>query len=196
MNYKEKYEHRWQESCTLQNVCGINVLFLLEAYVVFSLILLSECTRTLIYMLNSRFPSDFGDYPLNANCIRSSVSAATKGYILYLRFDLNESSTSLCCGWHRRAYAVCVHKMALWWQIGEELWKKLVIFIFCVQKYSRYFVKFRLNHWWQTEYSDDVFHSFLFLNCVPKTNKAFVGLERHEGEWLMTTFSFWGRVTL
>ncbi len=34
------------------------------------------------------------------------------------------------------------------------------------------------------------------LNCVPKTNKAFTGLERHGGKWLMTKFSFWGGVTL
>ncbi len=34
------------------------------------------------------------------------------------------------------------------------------------------------------------------LNCVPKTNKAFTGLERNWGKWLMTTFSFWGGVTL
>ncbi len=26
------------------------------------------------------------------------------------------------------------------------------------------------------------------LNCVPKTNKAFTGLERHEGKWFMTKF--------
>ncbi len=26
--HKEKYEHWWQESCTVQNVCGINALFL------------------------------------------------------------------------------------------------------------------------------------------------------------------------
>ncbi len=34
------------------------------------------------------------------------------------------------------------------------------------------------------------------LNCVPKTNEAFTGLERHGGKWLMTKFSFWGGVTL
>ncbi len=34
------------------------------------------------------------------------------------------------------------------------------------------------------------------LNCVPKTNKAFMGLEQHGGKWLMTKFSFWGGVTL
>ncbi len=65
------------------------------------------------------------------------------------------------------------------------------------------------------DYSDDVFHIFLgldsviyllvtslpvfiqnILNCVPKTNKAFMGLERHVGKWLMTQFSFWDGVTL
>ncbi len=69
------------------------------------------------------------------------------------------------------------------------------------------------------EYPDDAFHTFLgldsenhlvvngtvtslpvsiqnILNCVPKTNKAFTGLEQHGGKWLMTQFSFWGGVTL
>ncbi len=64
------------------------------------------------------------------------------------------------------------------------------------------------------DYFDDVFHTFLgldsviylavngtvliqnILNCVPKTNEAFTGLERHGGKWLMTKFSFWGGVTL
>ncbi len=34
------------------------------------------------------------------------------------------------------------------------------------------------------------------LNVVQKTNKAFTGLERHGGKWLMTTFSFWGGLSL
>ncbi len=61
------------------------------------------------------------------------------------------------------------------------------------------------------DYFGDVFHTFLgldsviylavngtvtnlpvfiqnILNCVPKTNKAFTGLERHGGKWLMTIF--------
>ncbi len=68
-------------------------------------------------------------------------------------------------------------------------------------------------------YFDDGFHTFLgldsiiylavngtvthlpvyiqnILNCDPKTNKAFMGLERHGGKWLMTKCSFWGGVTL
>ncbi len=69
------------------------------------------------------------------------------------------------------------------------------------------------------DYSDDAFHTFMdldnaiyyavngtvtslpvfiqnILNCVPKTNKAFTGLEWHGGKWLMTKFSFWGGVSL
>ncbi len=70
---------------------------------------------------------------------------------------------------------------------------------------------------WQMDYSDVVFYSFLGLDsviylavngtvtslpdfiqniliCVPKTNKAFTGLERHGGKGL--TILFWGGVTL
>ncbi len=108
--------------------------------------------------------------------VRCSVSAAPQGYVyyVYLCFDLNENSVSVCCGWHRTAY----------------------------KKYSRSFVKLQLNHWWQMDYFGNVFHTFLGLdsvnclavngtvislpvfiqnnlNCVPKTNKAFTGLERH-----------------
>ncbi len=96
--------------------------------------------------------------------------------------------------------------------------KSIVIFIFfAYKKYSRRFIKFRLNHWWQMDYF--VFHTFLgldsgiylavngtvtnllvfilnILNCVLKTNEAFMGLERHGGKWLMTTFLFWGGVIL
>ncbi len=33
------------------------------------------------------------------------------------------------------------------------------------------------------------------LNCVPKTNKAFTGLEQH-GAWKITKWLFWGGVSL
>ncbi len=117
------------------------------------------------------------------------------------------------CGWHRTAYAVCIQqmlsKMALRWCRGGELLNKVVVFVFFAQKkYSCRFIKFRLNHWWQMDYSDDVVHTFLgldsgiylvvngrvtsllvfiqnILNCVPKTNEAFTGLERHGGKWLI-----------
>ncbi len=63
------------------------------------------------------------------------------------------------------------------------------------------------------DYFGDAFHTFLdldsenylavngavtnipvfiqnILNCVPKTNIAFTGLERHGGKWLMINFYF------
>ncbi len=69
------------------------------------------------------------------------------------------------------------------------------------------------------EYSGDAFHTFLdldsviylavngavtslpvfvqnILNCVPKTNEASTGLERHVVKWLMTKISFWGGVSI
>ncbi len=133
--------------------------------------------------------------------------------IRFLGFDLNENSISLWCGWHRTAYTICVQqifsKMALRWCRGDKLLNKVVIFIFWV----------RLNHWWQMDYFDDAFHTFLgldsviylavngtvtslpvfiqnILNCVTNTNEGFTGLERHGGKWLITKFSFWGGVTL
>ncbi len=101
----------------------------------------------------------------------------------------------------------------------ETCWIKCFLFFFSYKKYSHRFTTFRLNHWCQTDYSDDVFDTFLcldsvnclavsgtvtnlpvyiqnILNCVLKTNKAFTGLERHGGKWLMTKCSFWGGVTL
>ncbi len=138
--------------------------------------------------------------------------------------SVNTRSASLCCGWYRRAYALCVQWISLKWRYGDReetnCWKKVIIFIFfAYKKYCRRIIKFRLNHWWQMDYPDDAFHNFLcldsenylavngtvtslpvfiqnILNCVPKMNEAFTGLERHGGNWLMTKFSFWGGVTL
>ncbi len=134
--------------------------------------------------------------------------------------------------WMKTAYASDTEERTLLassryspkWRYAEpektNCWIKLLCFVFLPQKMcSRRFIKFRLNHWWQMEYSGDAFHSFLgldsviylavngtvtnlmvfiqnILNCVPKTNKAFTGLEQHGGKWVMTKFSFWGRVTL
>ncbi len=105
------------------------------------------------------------------------------------------------------------------WRYGAELLNKVVILVlFPYKKYSHRFITLRLNHWWQMEYPDNVFHTFLDLDsgnylavngtvtsllispniliCVPKTTKAFTGLERHGGKWLTTKFSFWGGVSL
>ncbi len=46
-----------------------------------------------------------------------------------------------------------------------ELLNKVVVFVFFAQKKgSRHFIKFRLNHWWQMDYSDDAFYNFLGLD--------------------------------
>ncbi len=84
-------------------------------------------------------------------------------------------------------------------------WIKLLFWVFfAYKKYSLSFITLRLNHWWQIDYFDYVFHTFLgldnanclavngtvtslpvffqnILNCVLKTNEAFTGLERHGG---------------
>ncbi len=66
-------------------------------------------------------------------------------------------------------------KMALHWRgeterrviVVKKVVIKVVIFIFFVyKKYSRRFIKFRLNHWRQMEYSGDAFYSFLNLDSV------------------------------
>ncbi len=98
-------------------------------------------------------------------------------------------------------------------------WINVIFIFFAYKKYSRRFIKFRLNHWWQIDYSEDAFHTFMdldsaiyyavngtdislpvfiqnILNCVPRMNEAFMGLERHGGKWLMSKFSFWGGVSL
>ncbi len=39
---------------------------------------------------------------------------------------------------------------------------KVIFFVFFAQKKcSRHFIIFGLNHWWQMDYSDDAFHTFL-----------------------------------
>ncbi len=46
-------------------------------------------------------------------------------------------------------------------------WINVIIFIFfAYKKYYRCFIKFKLNHWWQMDYFDNVFHTFLDLNNV------------------------------
>ncbi len=125
-------------------------------------------------------------------------------------FHLNQSinnveDISAWYGWHRRAYAICVQrifsKMVLRWREETNCWIKSFFFLPCVQKvFSSLF--------------DDVFNTFLgldsviylavngtvtnlpvfiqnVLNCAPIT-----GLEWHGGKWLMTTFLFWGGVSL
>ncbi len=81
----------------------------------------------------------------------------------------------------------------------DKLLNKDVIFVlFACKKYYCSFITLQLNHWWQMDYFDNVFHTFLsldsviysavngtvtsllvflqnILNCVPKTDKSFYG---------------------
>ncbi len=119
-----------------------------------------------------------------------------------IRFDLNENSVLAP---HRYVVFVQIKrifsKMATRWRRGDELLNSL--FFFAYKKYSCSLITLRLSHWWQMDYFDNVFYAFLnltvlivwqsmgvtslplfipnILNCVPKTNKAFRGLERHGG---------------
>ncbi len=78
-------------------------------------------------------------------------------------------------------------------------WKNVFFIFFAYKKYSCRFIKFRLNHWWQMDYSDDASHTFLGLDSenylavngtvtslpgfIQKIlNCAFTGLERHGGD--------------
>ncbi len=69
---------------------------------------------------------------------------------------------------------------------------KVVIFVFFAhKKYSRCFVKLRLNHRCHIDYFTDIClwrvrklsdFSKNILICVPKMNKGLTALERYEGE--------------
>ncbi len=82
----------------------------------------------------------------------------------------------------------------------------VIIFVFVAhKKYSRSFVKVKLNDWYHMDYFNDVLATFLNLErvrilyvygkirelsefikniliCVPKMNEGLTGLERYEGE--------------
>ncbi len=78
----------------------------------------------------------------------------------------NAENVSVWRSWHRIAYAVYVQwilsKMAPGWCGGDKLLNKVVIFIFYVhKKYSRSFVKVRLNLWFHMDCFNDVLATFL-----------------------------------
>ncbi len=57
-------------------------------------------------------------------------------------------------------------KMVLRWHRWDKLLNKVVFFFFAYKKYSHRFITLRLNHWWQMDYSDNVFYTFLCLDSV------------------------------
>ncbi len=132
----------------------------------------------------------------------------------------NWMSIGLAKGWKNVSYADSVHVQVAtqnsicclrmwyspkWRQGGDELLNKVFFFFFVHKKYSRSFVRLRLNPWCHINYFTDVFATFLDLDrgnyitvygrvrelsefiknisiCVLKMNGGLTGLERHEGE--------------
>ncbi len=100
------------------------------------------------------------------------------------------------------------------WSRGAELLFKVGIFFFAHKMYTRSLFTLWLKHWWQMDYFDDVFHTFLgrdsviylgvngtvipFLNYLKlcfEDELSFCGFGTTWGKWLMTKFSFWDGVT-
>ncbi len=130
------------------------------------------------------------------NNVCCSVSAAPYVDTLFMLFT--------------RTYVVyfrnTLQNVAIGWRGGDELLNKVIIFVFFAhKKYSRSFVKLRLNHWCHMDYFNDLLATFLSLDrlrilavyervrelsecikniliCVLKMNEGLTGLERHEGE--------------
>ncbi len=58
-------------------------------------------------------------------------------------------------------------KMALHWRRGDKLLNKVIIFVFfAYEKYSRCFVKLRLNPWCHMDNFTDLLDTFLYLDRV------------------------------
>ncbi len=105
--------------------------------------------------------------------VSCSVSATPQGYAVFVQIKawINIEDVSARCGWHTRAYAVCIQriysKMALHWHWGDELLNKVVIFVFFAYKeYSCSFVKLRLNPWCHMDCFTDLLATFLDVDRV------------------------------
>ncbi len=109
-----------------------------------------------------------------------------------------------CTFYVQRKAHVCVVVLSI--MTEDVTWRWKSSFLFSVhKKYSRSFVKLRLNHWCHVDYFTNVLAKFLGLKtfllrcclwrfrklldfikkiliCVLKMNEGFTGLERHEGE--------------
>ncbi len=87
--------------------------------------------------------------------------------------------------------------MNAWWRLTRKRrnsWISRYFCFLCAQKVaSRSFRKLRLNHWCHMDYFNFIKN---ILICVPKMNKDLMDLEQHEGEKLMTEFSFLGELSL
>ncbi len=130
-------------------------------------------------------------------CVSSTVTR-----IHCLRLDLNVNNEF--------EYIRCIRCFCMWyspkWRYGVTRWRwilnKVILFgFFAFEKYSRNFVKLRLNPWWHMNYFTDLLAMFRCLDpcclrrvrelsdfikniliCVLKMNGGLTGLARHEDE--------------
>ncbi len=84
------------------------------------------------------------------------------------KWHLNDTTCQrMWCCWHRIAYVVYVcdtlQNGTIGWQGEGELLKSSYFCLLCTQKYSRSFIKFRLNHWCHMDWFANVFGTFLGL---------------------------------
>ncbi len=101
----------------------------------------------------------FGEYHIRKQCMLR-IYADT----LFTLFTL----------WSERKQRIRVHSLFMYvilskigWRGGDKLLNKVIIFVFFAhKKYSRSFVKLRLNHWCHMDYCNDVLAMFLSLDLV------------------------------
>ncbi len=109
-----------------------------------------------------RFDLSINKVSAYIRCIRCLRICDTKDYSIPLL---------IWCCWNRTAYVVYVcdnlQNGAIWWHGGDELLNKVIISVFFVHtKYSRGFVRLRLNHWCHLDYFTNLIAMFLSLDCV------------------------------
>ncbi len=90
----------------------------------------------------------------------------SKSFLILHRARCNWNDANACCCSCRTCISCALFTSKGGRQSlgGEELLNKVIFFIFFAhKKYSRSFVKMRLNHWWQMDYFKDVLTVFLGL---------------------------------
>ncbi len=137
---------------------------------------------------------------------------------VYLRFDLNKKSILALRRMLKSVRCLClagnIQNGATQTRRDREetnCWKKNLYFYFlCIQKVfsSLYIIQIEplmadgVSSWCFSYFSVPRQCYLLdshkppgiylkYLNCVPKTNKGFMELERHAGKWIMTIFILW-----
>ncbi len=118
------------------------------------------CLRNTIYDILKE-NREACDCPIDAQTINTVKAEKKNIYIKKKKKSfIQKFFSSVSATPHRIAHAACVQR------IFSEMALRWHRFFFAYKKYSRSFITLRLNHWWQMDYSDDVFYTFLGLDGV------------------------------